>query len=117
MAKAIKIADEEMALVRREAELSSRSLAGQVAHWLRIGRSIERSPDFSYAQVREALAGRLSPDALTGEEQVVYVDRLMSEAGKPTDEQRQHFERRRQAGQGVGQDSAGNIVSESTRTK
>lgn len=117
MAKAIKIADEEMALVRREAELSSRSLAGQVAHWLRIGRSIERSPDFSYAQVRDALAGRLSPDGLTGEEQIVYVDRLMSEAGKPTDEQRRHFEQRRKAGLGVGQDSAGNIVSESANTK
>ena len=114
MAKAIKIADEEMALIRREAQLSSRSLAGQVAHWMRIGRSIERSPDFSYTQVRQALAGRLSPDRLTGLEQAVYVDLLMSETGKPTAEQRQHFARRRQAGLGVGLDSAGNIVPESS---
>ena len=55
MARSMKIPDEEMELLRREARLASRSIAGQVTHWLRIGRSIERAPDFNYAHIREAL--------------------------------------------------------------
>ncbi|WP_291737776.1 hypothetical protein [Leisingera sp. F5] len=34
MAQTVKLADDVMALVRREAELSGRSLAGQITHWL-----------------------------------------------------------------------------------
>ncbi|MBS3652065.1 hypothetical protein KEU06_26015, partial [Pseudaminobacter sp. 19-2017] len=34
MAQSVKLADDIMALVRREADLQSRSVAGQIAHWL-----------------------------------------------------------------------------------
>lgn len=44
MAQSIKLSDKEMDILRKEAALSSRSLAGQAEHWLRIGRAIERSP-------------------------------------------------------------------------
>jgi hypothetical protein len=43
MAQSIKLGDDIMTVVRRECELQSRSIAGQIAHWVRIGRAIEKS--------------------------------------------------------------------------
>lgn len=51
MAQSIKLSDEVMALVRREADLQSRSVAGQITHWLKIGRAIERSGTFDHARL------------------------------------------------------------------
>lgn len=110
MAQSIKIPEEEMELLRIEARLASRSIAGQVTHWLRIGRSIERAPGFNYVHIREALQARRSPDALTSEEQAVYVDELMDIAAAETPEQAGFFAGRRKAGLGVGADKAGKIV-------
>jgi hypothetical protein len=39
----VKLADDVTAVVRRDAELHSRSVAGQFTHWVRIGRAIEQS--------------------------------------------------------------------------
>lgn len=117
MAQSIKIADDEMDLIRKEAELSSRSIAGQVTHWMRIGRSIERAPEFTYEHVREALDGKRSPDALTGEEQVVFIDELLSEAAEDTEEQKAFFEARRKKGLGVGLDDSGEIVHQRAASK
>ncbi|MEO0981348.1 MAG: hypothetical protein AAFX03_01705 [Pseudomonadota bacterium] len=117
MAQSIKISDQDMEIVRREAELSSRSIAGQVAHWMRIGRSIERAPEFTYAHVREVLEGRRGPDALTGEEQAVYVDALVEAVSKPTAEQEAFFAKRKKAGLGVGADKSGAIVKQTRKIK
>lgn len=112
MAKSIKISDEEMELVREEAALSCRSIAGQVTHWMRIGRTIERAPEFNYAHIREALEGRRSPDTLTGEEQVLYIHDLLSATAEETPEQAAFFQSRRQAGRGVGSGPNGEIVKQ-----
>jgi hypothetical protein len=117
MAKSIKISDEEMALVRQEAALASRSIAGQVTHWMRIGRTIERAPEFNYAHIREALEGRRSPDALTGEEQVLYIDDLLSTTAGETPEQAVLFQARREAGRGVGSGPNGEIVKQTATSK
>lgn len=117
MAQSIKISDEEMEAVRKEAELSSRSLSGQVTHWLRIGRSIERAPEFNYTRVRQALAAELSPDALNGDEQIVFVDELMAAASSETPEQAAFFDARRKAGLGVGATAQGKIVRQGKRKK
>ena len=110
MAQSIKIPEQQMELLRREASLASRSIAGQVTHWMRIGRSIERAPDFNCAHIREALQARRSPDALTSEEQAVYVDELMDIAATETPVQAEFYAGRREAGLGVGSDKAGKIV-------
>lgn len=84
MPQSVKIADDEMQTIREEAKLQSRSIAGQIAHWVRIGREIERSSLFDYARIRAALAARLSPDDLTPEEHVVWFDEFddyISQAG------------------------------------
>lgn len=76
MPQTVRLPDSEMADIRREAARQSRSLAGQIVHWVRIGRAMERSPRFSHACVQAALDGRLSPDRLTGEEQEAWADGL-----------------------------------------
>ncbi len=76
MAQSVKIADDEMEVIREEAAVQNRSIAGQLTHWVRIGREIERSSYFDYARVRAALAAELSPDDLTPEEHVVWFDEL-----------------------------------------
>ena len=117
MGQSIKISDTERDIVRREAEISSRSIASQVAHWMRIGRAIERSPQLTYAHIRDALEGRRSPDALSGEEQDVFVDAIMEAASKPTAEQDAFFEARRIAGHGVGADETTKIIKQVRKRK
>ena len=83
MAQSVKLSDGEMRIIRSEAELQSRSIAGQITHWVRIGRTIERSPNFDYRRVRAALAAELSPDALTLEEQTVWLDQVDGYLAEP----------------------------------
>lgn len=80
----------------------SRSLAGQLRHWVRIGMSVEKSRFFDQARIVEALSGKLSPDALNVEEQEAYVDGLFEAARKGTAEQDRFFAARREAGLGAG---------------
>ena len=76
MPQTVRLPDSEMADIRREAARQSRSLAGQIVHWVRIGRAMERSARFEHARVQAALDGRLSPDRLSGEEQEAWADGL-----------------------------------------
>jgi len=102
MSKTIKIDDELMEVIGREAEMMSRSLAGQVRHWVRIGMSIEKSRFFDQSRVVEALSGKLAPDALTAGEQEAYIDNLFDAARSGTSEQRKLFAKRKAEGLGVG---------------
>lgn len=110
MARSVKIADDEMDIVRAESALQSRSIAGQITHWMRIGRAIERSAAFDYARVRAALQAELSPDALTGEEQAVWLAALDANIAEPTQKERDFFAKRRREGRGVGLDKDGKLV-------
>ena len=116
MAQSIRIPDRELELVRREAKLSGRTIAEQVAHWMRIGHSIERSADFNYARVCDALRGRCSPDILSAEEHAVYINDLMAEASEVTSEQQTFFAKRRKMGVGVGLDVKGDITRQRSKT-
>lgn len=49
----------------------SRSVPEQIAHWARIGRELERSPDISVAAVRAVLEGAAQYDALPQREQAL----------------------------------------------
>lgn len=64
----------EPELTRSAAEVAgkmSRSVPEQIAHWARIGRELERSPDISVADVRKVLAGAADYDKLSLKEQAV----------------------------------------------
>jgi len=110
LAQSVKLSEELMALIRRESELQSRSVAGQITHWVRIGRAIEKSGRFDQARIAEALAGAREAAGLTEEEHEVWLESFSEAMGKPGPEEAAFFGRRRQLGLGVGLDAGGNLI-------
>lgn len=110
MAQSVKLSDDIMKIVRRESELQSRSVAGQIAHWIRIGRAIENSGSFDHAKINAALAGELETAALSDEEKEVWLDRFSDLMGEPGPEEEEFFAARQRLGRGVGLDAGGNLV-------
>lgn len=117
MAQSVKLGDDIMKMVRSESELQSRSVAGQITHWLRIGRAIEKSGQFDSARISAALAGKITTSELTDEEQAIWIDSFVEMMGQPGPEEEAFFARRRQLGLGVGLDAAGNLVREDAATR
>lgn len=110
MAQSVKLHDEEMSLVRREAERQGRSLSGQIAHWIKLGRSIEMSGVYEHSRVNAALEGRLDTKDLTEAEEVVWLEAFTEALKSPTQKQDEFFALRRRLGRGVGLDAGGNLV-------
>lgn len=110
MAQSVKLADDVMAAIRREAELHSRSVAGQITHWVRLGRAIEQSGAYDHARVTAALGGRLDTVDLRDEEAVAWLDAFAEKMSTPSASEQAFFEERRKLGQGVGLDAAGNLI-------
>jgi ParD-like antitoxin of type II ParDE toxin-antitoxin system len=71
MPAAIKLSDAFVNLARGESRIMGRSIAGQVEHWARLGRAVERAPGFDYGRIRSVLSARQSFDDLTADEQAV----------------------------------------------
>ena len=112
MAQSIKLPDDIMKIVRREAELQGRSVSGQVAHWVRIGRAIEKSGNFDYTRITAALSGKIGTAELTCEEKDVWLDSFVQKMGKPGSDEEARFARRLQRDLGVVLDSDRNVVRE-----
>ncbi|SNT42309.1 ParD-like antitoxin of type II toxin-antitoxin system [[Luteovulum] sphaeroides subsp. megalophilum] len=110
MAQSVKLADDVMAQVRREAELHSRSVAGQITHWLRLGRAIEQSGAYDHARVTAALDGRLDTAELREEEEIAWIDAFTEKMSRPSQAEQAFFANRQRLGRGVGLDAAGNLV-------
>lgn len=116
MAQSVKLTDDVMSTVRREAELHSRSVAGQITHWLRLGRAIEKSGAYDHARVTAALDGRLETTELQEEEAIAWLDAFTEKMSVPSpNEQAFHTERRR-LGRGVGLDPAGKLIRANANT-
>lgn len=111
MAQSVKLSDDVMSVVRRESGLQSRSVAGQITHWINIGRAIEKSGSFDYQHISAALAGELSPDALSAEEQEVWFAQFSDDVTAPTPGEETFFAERRQLGRGVGLTDTGALVT------
>lgn len=110
MAQSVKLADDVMDLIRREADLHSRSVAGQITHWLRLGRAIEQSGAYDHARVTAALEGRLDTVELREEEAVAWLDAFTEKMSTPSVTEKAFFAKRQKLRQGVGLDAAGNLV-------
>lgn len=110
MAQSVKLADDVMAAVRREAELHSRSVAGQITHWLRLGRAIEQSGAYDHARVTAALEGRLDTVELRDKEATAWLDAFTEKMSAPSPSEQAFFAQRRKLGLGVGLDAAGNLI-------
>jgi len=111
MAQSVKLSDDVMAAVRREADLRSRSVAGQITHWLRLGRAIEQSRSYDHGRVTAALEGRLDPGDLREEESIAWLDAFATRMSEPSATERAFFAERRASGRGVGLDEDGNLVN------
>ena len=114
MAQSVKLADDIMAVVRREAEIHSRSVAGQITHWVRLGRAIESGGTYDHARVTAALEGRLDPVELREEEGCAWLDAFSEKMSSPSELPPPLFPTRRKLGRGVGLDAAGNLVHAGT---
>jgi hypothetical protein len=110
MAQSVKLADDVMAAVRREAALHSRSVAGQITHWLRLGRAIEQSGAYDHARVTAALEGRLDTVELQDEEAAAWLDAFTEKMSAPSPSEQAFFAKRRKLGRGVGLDAGGNLI-------
>lgn len=110
MAQSVKLADDVMATIRREAELHSRSVAGQITHWVRLGRAIETSGAYDHARVTAALDGRLETTELREEEAIAWLDAFTEKMSAPSSKEQKFFDERRRLGRGVGLDQAGNLI-------
>lgn len=113
MAQSVKLSDDVMAHIRRESALQSRSVAGQITHWINIGRAIEQSSTFDYLCVRKALAGKVSPDELTAEEQEVWFAEFTAGIASPGEDEARFFAERHTLGRGVGMAEDGSLVYQS----
>lgn len=105
MAQSIELPDEIAEMVRREAQVLGRSMADQVAHWLRIGRAIETSGRFRGSSIAKTLAAAILPSALTAEEHAVWMDLFIEKMGKPGPHEQAFFAERRQRLLGGGLDA------------
>lgn len=110
MAQSVKLADDVMALVRREADLHSRSVAGQITHWLKLGRAIESSGSYYHARLTAVLEGRLDTTALSEEEEVAWLDAFTEKLSRPSEAELAFHAGRQALGRGVGLDAGGNLV-------
>jgi hypothetical protein len=91
MAQFIKIPDNEMAFVREESIVASRSIEEQAAHWIRIGRAMELSGRFNYQHVKDALKGLMSTDDLSAEEQEIYLEEFSDSMWENSPDQEAEF--------------------------
>ncbi|WP_420337005.1 TA system antitoxin ParD family protein [Roseibium sp.] len=112
MAQSVKLADSLMSFIRKESKLRSRSVAGQITHWVNIGRAIENSAAFDYDRITSVLESRLSPDDLASEEQDVWFAQFSDAMIEPSETERAFFEKRRHLGRGVGLSDAGTLIFE-----
>jgi hypothetical protein len=110
MAQSVKLADDVIEVVRREAKLHSRSVAGQITHWLRLGRAIEQSGAYDHERVTEALDGRLDTVDLREEEAIAWLDAFTEKMSAPCAAEQEFFAKRRKLGRGVGLNAAGNLI-------
>lgn len=60
----------------RVAQVSARSLGGQVEYWARLGRALEASPAFSVAHVNAVLNGTMKIEELNALERAAFLEKL-----------------------------------------
>lgn len=110
MPQSVKLGDDIMALVRHEAQIQDRSVAGQITHWIRLGRAIEQSGNFNHDRLSAVLKGRQETSSLSPEEKDVWMASLTEHMSRPGPEEEAFFRARREQGLGVGLDEEGRIV-------
>ncbi len=110
MPHTVKITDDALLeTARAEAEAQGRSLAGQILHWARIGRAIERSGSSDYNRLSQVLAGKQPTTILSPEEEAVWIDMFAARMAEPGPEEEGFYSRRRSSGTSTGLDDHGDV--------
>ena len=110
MAQSVKLSEKIMAFVRRESALQSRSVAGQITHWINIGRAVENSGAFDHQRINDVLQANLSPDDLTADEQDVWFSQFAANMTRPGKVESEFYAKRQKLGCGVGLSDTGQLV-------
>lgn len=114
MASAVKLTDELVETAREQARIMKRSLAKQIEYWAELGLAIERSGQFSMAQVEQFLRGRQPYDSLTAEEQAVARHRIEDRLDSLDDQPSEFFAELRRTGvpySGYREEDPGTLVT------
>lgn len=107
--KTIKISESILELVRSDAARESRTISEQVEHYITIGRSIARSPDFDRDHVEEAMMGGIEVGELSLEEQNTFFELFAQKMERPG-ASHSYWEDRKRRGLGVGETDDGQLV-------
>ncbi len=111
MAKSVKFADDAFVEdARAVSEVQSRSLAGQITHWARIGRAIERSSTFDHTKISRVLSGAFDTTILSAEEKSIWSEQFVTKMSEPGPSEEAFFSDLRKSGKAVGLGASGQIV-------
>ncbi|AQQ04729.1 hypothetical protein B0E33_15090 [Roseibium algicola] len=111
MAKSVKFTDDTFVDdARVMAELHSRSVAGQIMHWARVGRAIERFGRFDQAKICRVLSGEMETSTLTAEEKAVWSERFLEKISEPGPDEEAYYAELRKNGNACRLDASGNNV-------
>ena len=112
MVATLKIAEEEMVHLRYAAKLHSRSLAGQAAHWMRLGRAVESAPDMTLNRVELALKGLLDVTQLNDADLGVFLDKMDGPTNNPPAGDEAIFTAIRRDWEGFSLDENDNLITQ-----
>ena len=76
--KTVRIDEKTFETVQAASVLNSRSVSGQLAHWVNIGRIIEQSPSFDITRVEAALKAEIDVNTLSQEELDVFHEKFFA---------------------------------------
>ena len=100
--------------MRRETDVSHRSLGAQVEYWAKLGRAIEHTPGFDVERVREAFDGRLRIENLPTEDgRVPFLMRLSAAFDNPDASIRDSYKALGERKGAVGSDGKGGVLRRS----
>lgn len=115
MIEGVKLSDDLMKQLRREAERQGRSVPEQVEHWVRLGKAVAKSNHFSLAKVEAVLSAQAPTNTLNLVEYEVWSDMFDDLLTSTTPQAESFFAERKRLGLGSGLDENGKLVHATSR--
>jgi hypothetical protein len=106
----VRISNDLIEAARREAAVFTRTLSGQIEHWVKLGRVAESAPGFTAERMRAALMGQMDADELNAAEREIYEDMAGEALSSPLPAEREFFDALGREGGAVGLDGNGRLV-------
>jgi hypothetical protein len=84
--RTVRIGKYFLIVAAKEGCLASRSAAGQIEYWAKIGRAITSSPGFSAADINAVLAGQMTVEELNAVERATFFAHVPAMFENPSQE-------------------------------